>query len=409
MVEPVDPEFDHTTERGREDINDDTNEVDTERNRSHQEQSALDYERRMNEVKETARIRELRNKERANPTGTHEVIEMFDNSERLGENDMKILEPTSGEKSNFDGWFKRASKYLSEKGAKFKHGMSKVFFERRTQAGYQRLPDTEDAGDGDADVVASGTNDALARVGEEKEEAFEYITDKFPEMSKDTQPPFFYRKDDAGNVEVMAKRGGKKWHAINDYDKIGFPKTIREYLGKENEEVVDGIEDDINKREVKRKKLEEVALDDNEDVETRANAARKAAQLNDEKERLEWEKEKLERKMSTRYKVRRIFKKYGFTVAAIFAAVATVIGAIVSNLKSGLGKIAKGMGNGLKELGKKLGQVLPGIVGAIASFIFKTAGEALGFLAKNAWLLIVAVVLYAIDQIKGRSRSKKYR
>ena len=37
----------------------------------------------------------------------------------------------------------------------------------------------------------------------------------------------------------------------------------------------------------------------------------------------------------------------------------------------------------------------------IASFIFKTAGEAIGFLAKNAWLLIVAVVVYFVEQVKN--------
>ena len=51
---------------------------------------------------------------------------------------------------------------------------------------------------------------------------------------------------------------------------------------------------------------------------------------------------------------------------------------------------------------KKLGQILPGLVGAIASFIFKTASEAIGFLAKNAWLLIVAVVVYFVEKFKNR-------
>jgi hypothetical protein len=64
--------------------------------------------------------------------------------------------------------------------------------------------------------------------------------------------------------------------------------------------------------------------------------------------------------------------------------------------------VAKGVGNGLKTIGKKLGEILPGMVGAIASFIFRTAGEVVGFLAKNAWILIVAVVLYFVEQYKKK-------
>ena len=110
--------------------------------------------------------------------------------------------------------------------------------------------------------------------------------------------------------------------------------------------------------------------------------------------------------MSLRDRVKYIFKKYGFTAFAVLSAVGAVIGVIVSNLKRGLSKLGKGIGNGFKALGKKLGEILPGMIGAIASFIFKTAGEAIGFLAKNAWLLIVAVVVYFVEQVKNKSKRK---
>ena len=41
------------------------------------------------------------------------------------------------------------------------------------------------------------------------------------------------------------------------------------------------------------------------------------------------------------------------------------------------------------------------MVGAIVSFLFKAAGEAVGFLAKHAWLLIMLVVTFAIEQLKN--------
>ena len=64
-----------------------------------------------------------------------------------------------------------------------------------------------------------------------------------------------------------------------------------------------------------------------------------------------------------------------------------------------LESLGKGVGGALKIIGKKIGEILPGMIGAIASFVFKTAGEAVGFLAKNAWL-ILAAVMYLIEKFK---------
>ena len=129
------------------------------------------------------------------------------------------------------------------------------------------------------------------------------------------------------------------------------------------------------------------------------------AQVNEGERSVETARERVnERLLSLRDRVKEIFKKYGFTVVSVLTAIGVVIGVIVSNLKAGLTSVAKGVGNGLKELGKKLGEILPGMIGAIASFIFRTAGEVIGFLAKNAWLLIVGLVLLAIEQFKKKSK-----
>ena len=117
--------------------------------------------------------------------------------------------------------------------------------------------------------------------------------------------------------------------------------------------------------------------------------------------RLEAENEHIEERMSLRDRVKLIFKKYGFTVFAVVSAVGLVIGVVVSNLQKGLTSLGKGVGGTLKNIGKKIGEILPGMIGAIASFIFKTAGEAVGFLAKNTWLLILAAVTIMIEKLKG--------
>ena len=112
--------------------------------------------------------------------------------------------------------------------------------------------------------------------------------------------------------------------------------------------------------------------------------------------------EEIEERMTLKDRVKAIFKKYRFTVFAVVSAVGVVIGVIVVNLKNGLTSLGRGVGAGLKTIGKKLGEILPGLARAIASFVFRTAGEVVGALAKNALLLIVGVVVYLVEQLKKK-------
>ena len=159
------------------------------------------------------------------------------------------------------------------------------------------------------------------------------------------------------------------------------------------------LDEEINK--VKRDLTQERAMNQNNAEIENGENQEEIERLEAENERLGEQNEEIFSRMSLRDKVKYIFKKYGLTIFGVLAAVGTVIGVIVSNLKAGLTNVAKGVGNGLKELGKKLGQILLGMVGAIVSFLFKAAGEAVGFLAKHAWLLIMLVVTFAVEQLKN--------
>ena len=79
-------------------------------------------------------------------------------------------------------------------------------------------------------------------------------------------------------------------------------------------------------------------------------------------------------------------------------AVGTTIGVVVSSLTKRLKSFAKGVGNGLKTLSDKIGSILPGLLGAIVSFVFSTAGKVISFLGENAWLLILAVAAFLIEK-----------
>ena len=179
-----------------------------------------------------------------------------------------------------------------------------------------------------------------------------------------------------------------------------LPETIIKALGPRAEDIVETNREEMTRRENKKKEL-------NDSLETASENQREQIDANIEEQqneisRLETENERIEERMSIRDRVKLIFKKYGFTVFAVVSAVGLVIGVVVSNLQKGLTSLGKGVGGALKNIGKKIGEILPGMIGAIASFIFKTAGEAVGFLAKNAWLLILAAVMFMIEKFKKK-------
>ena len=104
--------------------------------------------------------------------------------------------------------------------------------------------------------------------------------------------------------------------------------------------------------------------------------------------------------MPLREKIKEIFKKHGVTVTAIFLAAGITIGAVLGTLARAFEKLGKDLANGLKTLGAKAASALPGLIGAIVSFIFKAAG--IGFLAEHTWLLILAVVAFVFEKLLKR-------
>ena len=239
----------------------------------------------------------------------------------------------------------------------------------------------------------------LIRKENELNDSVDEIRRKFP--NADTSK-FISEIDEYGRVKVKLIREGGKDHLLFKSDgevNEKLPKTIIEALGTPAEDIIRTKEEEISRRENKIKELqasrETASVNQREQID--ANIENKIS-------RLEAENEIIEERMSLRDRVKAILKKYGFTVFAVVSAVGLVIGVIVSNLQKGLTSLGKGVGGALKNIGKKIGEILPGMVGAIASFIFKTAGEAVGFLAKHAWLLILAAVTIMIEKLKKRNK-----
>ena len=210
------------------------------------------------------------------------------------------------------------------------------------------------------------------------------------------------------NGEVLFNKDGKyiddNGNVVKDKKsrEVIVPKTIRNALGKTVIEIMDEKRMENKRAEERIKELREqrenAIPEDYDRIDERIRVYQDGIEMRNQ------DIEAIEERLPLRQRIKEIFKKYGFTAFAVATAIATVIGVIVSNLKAGLTQVAKGVGNGLKELGKKLGEILPGMVGVIASFIFRTAGEVIGFLAKNAWLLIVGLVLFAVEQFKNKNK-----
>ena len=249
----------------------------------------------------------------------------------------------------------------------------------------------------------------LSRVLTSNAKAWVSLTREFPD-AKATELEATYSK--TGKLQVKMFGFGKRAYPLftKDKDTGGqrlnpiLPRQIKSALGTECEILIVQKEKEISELQESIREDEEIANNENEQPSVRERAREKIAEKREQIDALENERDELEERVSLREKVKNIFKKYGFTVAAVFLAVGTVIGVIVNSLAKGLKSVATGVGNGLKELGKKIAGILPGLIGAIVSFIFKTAGSVISFLGKNAWLFILGVVVFMVERFQKKNR-----
>ena len=165
--------------------------------------------------------------------------------------------------------------------------------------------------------------------------------------------------------------------------------------------------DDLKEQEAELQRQNEedqaVVDDENASPSDKQTAEGKVAERQEELARLRTQIDERERALPLRERVKEIFKKYGVTVTAIVLAAGVTIGAVVGAITNALKATGKALGKGLKDIGSKLASILPGFIGSIVSFLFKAAGQAIGFLAEHTWLLILAVVAFLVEKyIKKR-------
>ena len=119
----------------------------------------------------------------------------------------------------------------------------------------------------------------------------------------------------------------------------------------------------------------------------------------------------LDKDTSLANKIRTLFREQGITIASILMAIGMAIGVLIEALLPGGGGVTSGSPppkdeKGVKEwlrnklkalasllgrLGVKAAEALPGIIGAIISWILKRAKEVVGWLSQNQWALIIGI------------------
>ena len=138
-----------------------------------------------------------------------------------------------------------------------------------------------------------------------------------------------------------------------------LPRQIKSALGPEREILIVKKKKEIEELHKSIREDEEIANNENEQPSIRERAREKIAEKLEQIDALENERDELEERVSLREKVKNIFKKYGFTVAAVFLAVGTVIGVIVNSLTKSSRPLPQGSETGLRNLEKRSREYFP--------------------------------------------------
>ena len=110
-------------------------------------------------------------------------------------------------------------------------------------------------------------------------------------------------------------------------------------------------------------------------------------------------------------RLRSLFREQGVTITLILTALGFIVSTIVLAIQNAVGvtpaptpptpssggtdrvkKQLKTLAGWLKALAGKAAAALPGVIGAIVSWLLKTAGSVAVWLAENLWALAVALV-----------------
>ena len=127
--------------------------------------------------------------------------------------------------------------------------------------------------------------------------------------------------------------------------------------------------------------------------------------------------------MTLAERLRSLFREQGVTITLILTALGFIVSTIVLAIQNAVGvtpaptpptpssggtdwvkKQLKTLAGWLKALAGKAAAALPGVIGAIVSWLLKTAGSVAVWLAENLWALTVALVAAAAVYLRDYRR-----
>ena len=172
---------------------------------------------------------------------------------------------------------------------------------------------------------------------------------------------------------------------------------LNELRTKEEETLKPLEELEQEAEELNRKITEDKRLIDDENTSPSERAAAEARLSENEAEldRVNAEVEARERERPLLERIKDIFKKYGWTLQAIFIAVGVILSVIALAVKKGT-----------KVISQKLNDVKqqPGFIGSIVNFLFKAASQVFAFLSEHTWVIILVVVAFFMEKMLKRRR-----
>ena len=229
---------------------------------------------------------------------------------------------------------------------------------------------------------------------------------RLQQLKKNLEMDFENAKKEVAALEKQAKTKAKEQAKIDQLrEKIAAKERERNTVQERFNDTRTLDELKEQEAELQRQNEEDQAVIDNEDASPsdKQAAEERVAERQEELARLQTQIDERERALPLRERVKEIFKKYGVTVTAIVLAAGVTIGAVIGAITNALRATGKALGKGLKDIGSKIASALPGLIGSIVSFLFKAAGQAIGFLAEHTWLIILAVVAFLVEKyIKKR-------
>ena len=226
------------------------------------------------------------------------------------------------------------------------------------------------------------------------------------QLKKNYQKDFDMAKKELASLEKEIKKKEKN-NANADIERAKLAQMVK---GKNeieerlnNTKPLDKLKEKVNELNRQNEEDQAIIQDENTTPSERKDAEARVAERTQELDRLQTQVGERESAMPLRERVREIFKQHGLTITAILLAAGVTIGAVVGAITNALKSMGNQLANGLKAVGAKAASALPGLIGAIVSFLFKTAGQAIGYLAEHTWLLILAAVVFIFEKyIKRR-------